>query len=212
MPNCPTTQGETVQIVLNWVLGTQEVKNVVHVRVPGGFQATPTIADSVTSAFDALVTSSLLRPFLAATTRTPFASLRDIRNPNGALVEGVLDGTLGTGVSDELPKQIAAVVTLRTAKAGRSFRGRAYLPGFDEAANDPTGHIIDACKTALNNFAAGFLPVFNHDGMQLVVWNRPVIDRRPGMGCAVLRPGSIENVTTAIVRDNRWDNQRRRNK
>lgn len=212
MPNCPTTQAETLEINLDWRLGAKTVKNVLHARIPGTFTPTSTIADSITTAMDSLVTSSGLRAFLASTTRLPFASLRDLRTPNNALIEGTVSPTLGTGVTDALPHQIAAVVTLRTAKAGRSFRGRTYLPGFDEAANDVNGAIGDTTRTALDAFAAGFLTVINHDSMQLVVWNRPVIDRAPGANCAVLRPGSIENVTSAIIRDNRWDSQRRRNR
>lgn len=45
----------------------------------------------------------------------------------------------GTEASDPLPPQTAYEISLRTAQAGRSYRGRKYVPFAGEGASDATG-------------------------------------------------------------------------
>lgn len=55
-------------------------------------------------------------------------------------------GTNATGTM--LPQEVAPVLTLRTAKRGRSYRGRVYLPAPVTTQVDATGNLVGACTTA----------------------------------------------------------------
>jgi len=57
-----------------------------------------------------------------------------------ATVTGAFSGTL-------VPDQVAMVVTFRTALAGRSHRGRAYIPGLPTAALDSSGYLWSVTNT-----------------------------------------------------------------
>lgn len=100
-----------------------------------------------------------------------------------------------TGISELLPLNVAACVTLRTAKAGASYRGRMYITGWGEgvstegvmAATATTGavEIVNAVKAALKDA-----------GLTMSVASRKL--------------GKSSQVTSVLSRDNRWDTQRRR--
>lgn len=57
----------------------------------------------------------------------------------------------GTGGSDTVTAQQAAIVSWKTAKRGRSFRGRTYLPPCSEGVID--GNFTAAYLTTLGDFA-----------------------------------------------------------
>lgn len=52
-------------------------------------------------------------------------------------VYSILEQGQGDVLGDPLPKQCAGVITRRTAKSGRKFQGRIYVPFPGEADNDP---------------------------------------------------------------------------
>lgn len=57
--------------------------------------------------------------------------------------------TVGTVVGDALPAEVALVVSLRTALANRSGRGRFYLPQPAGTILDPDGNVTAAAQTAI---------------------------------------------------------------
>lgn len=82
----------------------------------------------------------------------------------------------GSAITGEaLPPQCSAVLSWRTALAGRSFRGRSYLPGKGEA--EQIGGVWSSTQlSALNAIAAQFLAVFGPSGTDLN-WQFVVISR-----------------------------------
>ena len=60
------------------------------------------------------------------------ATGRDMRTSDGAVVTYNPADTPGQLTGTESPLNSAVIVTFRTAKRGRSFRGRNYLTGFTE--------------------------------------------------------------------------------
>jgi hypothetical protein len=60
-------------------------------------------------------------------------------DPVGPEFISAVDVTGANAGSQPLPAQVALVTTLRTAKRGRSFRGRIYAFGFTEATNQADG-------------------------------------------------------------------------
>jgi hypothetical protein len=59
----------------------------------------------------------------------------------------------GSITADMLPPQAAAVISWRTTKAGRAFRGRTYVPGLSEGAQN-NGTINGSHLNLMNALAA----------------------------------------------------------
>lgn len=104
-----------------------------------------------------------------------------------------LDNPPGTG-SIRLPDQVATVVSLRTGLAGRSFRGRMYLPlnGLSLDANaqlssSSIGLVADAAKDLVDDINAG--------GLEVVVMSATQ---------------TLTTPVTSIIVDSILDTQRRR--
>lgn len=108
----------------------------------------------------------------------------------------------GDEVADALPRQVAGVVSLRTAFAGRRFRGRAYIPFIAETMNGadatptPAGFLL---LTAIATYyGSPHTYTVGADSVSVI----PIIFHRT-------LPGTPTPVTGSIARD-RWGTQRRR--
>src|SRR5512138_3849544 len=125
IPNC-------VQVRLIWTLpNTKTVYNVLHGSVAGGFSATTAVADAVFTALKANAGWTSWKARVNSGVALFGLDLRDLRTPNMPIVASTTGSSAGTGAGTALPPGDAFVVTLRTANAGRAFRGRVYLPGLD---------------------------------------------------------------------------------
>jgi hypothetical protein len=78
--------------------------------------------------------------------------------PTTLEVFGTVGQGVGTVATPPLPRQLAGLITKRTAFAGRSFRGRFYVPFPGEADND----------TAASTPIAGYVTRLNTLGAQIV--------------------------------------------
>lgn len=119
--------------------------------------------------------------------------------------EAVSSGGGGMLTGDAGPNQVAAIITWRTALAGRAYRGRTYLPGIS------TGHLIDGqlnstYLSGLNGFIIAMMGAFGPSGsstnFQLVVISRWLNK--------VERPNPIGTQVTAGVPRSIPGTQRRR--
>lgn len=97
--------------------------------------------------------------------------------------------------SEGLPANVALVVTLRTAKRGRSYRGRIYECGYTEAANQSNGAPSSADVNKASGQWNALIAALVSTGITLVV--------------ASYLHSTADNVTNATA-DTRWDTQRRR--
>lgn len=209
MPGCQKhlVIPNTVQVILQWGNGTKFPRNVLHGTIGASTPVDVTMANSIMTAWNNLMGSSLLTAQLGLDQSTNSVILRDVRNPNLAEVSSNVAGVVGTATGDDLPHQIACVLTIRTAFAGRGFRGRAYLPCWTEDSNGASGQMSAAAKTAADAFAAGFIGVFTAGGVTLGVAKRPIFNPDD---CSITTPGVTNPATQVIVRNNLWDTQRRR--
>jgi len=110
-------------------------------------------------------------------------------------------GGAGTLAGDQLPTQVAGVVSTQTALAGRSFRGRLYFPPCGESDNQLTGVPSAAYKTAIGNIASsmiGPLTIASGGDSADITW--VVRSNRLNLETPVER---------VIIKDN-WGTQRRR--
>jgi len=107
----------------------------------------------------------------------------------------------GLADEDPLPKQTCGVITKRTASAGRSYRGRAYIPFPAESAN-----------SADTTPSAGYLA----DLFALAAQMEDVVVVGAGLNVANMVPviyhridGSTTDITDCETND-KWGTQRRR--
>src|SRR5690554_7730781 len=68
-----------------------------------------------------------------------------------------------------LPRGTALVVTKRTNRAGPSYRGRIYVPGFGEGSNEAGGRASSAAVAAALAFVEGLQDAASARGHTLAV-------------------------------------------
>lgn len=191
------------QMRLIWALGGQlYALNVLGVVNSGSVAITQALANTLGTAIKAAFTSSGHGGEVNDQVTLANVGIRDIRTANTAEfldTGGAVAGTAPTGL---LPPGVAFVVTLRTALAGRSFRGRVYLCGYDEGQNSAAG--VNAGVSTSVAFVVAIQSALVASSLNLGVIHRPTE--------APLAPtaGFITPVTSIVARDNVWDSQRRR--
>lgn len=193
------------QMRLIWALGGQlYALNVLGVVNSGSVAITQALTNTIGSAIKASFTSSAHLTNISTTVTLANVGLRDIRTANTAEYLDTGGAVAGTGASELLPPQTALVITLRTAQAGRSFRGRVYLPGFHEGGNTVGGVAAPAGIPYAVAFVAAIQSALQAQSLNLGVLSRPRV--------APLTPsaGFVTPVTSIVCRDAVWDTQRRR--
>lgn len=210
-------------LTLKWNQGLTNYVNVLGVSCPPNVIVNQTLANTVGAAVKSALTSSGLIAQLHTNTALNKVGIRDIRATN--LVEFIDSGgaLACTGTGDPLPLQVALVVTLRTAKAGQSFRGRVFLAGYTEAVNDTSHNAVAAAGTASVAFIVAVQNALKASGMDLGVLSRPAekktitteIVHSDGTTSTEVsstgpRAGSIQSVIAVELRNSTWDTQRRR--
>lgn len=195
---------DTIRVRLQWAWqGVPAALNILHYRVPFGITVNQGLADQLGPAIAADHAGSGLPAQQAAGWALDAVGVRDLREANQAEFVAQIDSP-GTDTAEPLPPSNALVVTLRTALAGRSFRGRIYLPGWSEGANVSPGRATPAAVTAATNFVAAIRELTVGANTLTLAVARQFSNNAP------IEPGTSQPVTAAVVRDNTWDNQRRR--
>jgi hypothetical protein len=208
----PKVIPNAAEIVLYWAQGSGKLAhNVLVGRYSGTFAGTTGQANGILTGLNSGAQWSALAAFLATSTGLSAVSIRDLNQPNQPIIMSTAGGAAGTSVSTELPNEVAAVVTTRTAFTGPANRGRLYVPGFASNAIG-TGNVIAAATvTALNNWASIIAGVLSAQGY---IWSIGHQARQAYTGSSgTEHPARIAGtvpITTVAVRDNHWDSQRRR--
>lgn len=210
-------------IRLIWSINGELAFNVQGLLIPPGIAVNQALADTVGAGVKNAF-GTQLAPQLATTTRLEKVGLRDFRQPNQAEFRDIGAAVPGSAVGDSLPNSTAMCLTVRTALAGRSFRGRFYLGGFVEAANGPDGRAVAGAVSAALAFASGMNSAINAGGMNWAVISRPAeaavitkttTDAAGNKTEDVLytikqKAGSVTAAIAFESRDVRWETQRRR--
>jgi hypothetical protein len=79
--------------------------------------------------------------------------------------ETLSSGNVGTNLGTTIPSQCAALVSWKTALAGRSYRGRTYIPA--QMSNDwgGIGDIQSSFRVKIQTFVTTMLTVFGPSGI-----------------------------------------------
>lgn len=205
IPNC-------VAVELRWTLSNgKTAKNVLHARVASGFAVTPTVAEALRAAISGSAAYTAWKAHLHTSCAFASVGLRDLRSANQPIEESTGAANPGTGAVDPLPPEVALVATLRTALAGRSFRGRVYLCGFDAGALTATGNATAGTVTDGTNFMSEVASALTAEGMTLCIAQPArAAYTSPNGTVHAARPAATADVTSQLVRDGIFDSQRRR--
>lgn len=213
----------TVEVRLLWAFNGQGAINVLHATAPAGTAVNQALANALGTPIKAAFTSNLA-PLMTAGNSLVRVGVRDLRVAAGAEFLDVGALVTGSGVGDNLPQYVALCVTLRTASAGKSFRGRIYYGGFNEAQNDTNGNALAAVSTAVVAFTTAVQAAMTANQLTFAVASRPAerytvvrtTFHNDGSTTAKTitqgpaRPGGSTPVTSIAVRSARWETQRRR--
>lgn len=192
------------QVIVEQQLRGEYVLNILHYELSGGWTAVDlaALADQIKTNWKH---ASGLASRQSNQVSIGRVLARDLSVQAGAeVISTVADGT-GSSATAALENSLAAVVTLGTGIAGRSYRGRTYLGGLHSgqlvSTSDPNHlNALDAAAIAAaaeytftNGLAAGVSHV--------------VLSRQNNN---VLRPNGIGTEVASYTVNTRLDNQRRR--
>jgi hypothetical protein len=197
--------------------------NVLGSHITGAVTFNQALADALGSAIKGAFTTNLAT-HMGANTSLVRVGIRDARGPSFPEFRDVAAPVLGTAVGDNLPGQVAACFTLRTAGSGKSFRGRCFLSGWAESESGAGGAQAATVGTAGIAFLTAVDNALKSSGMELGVMTRPqdqvVITETTthSDGSTTVRTlsrqtkkdGSVKKVTIIENRTNLWETQRKR--
>lgn len=175
--------------------------NVLTYRVTNSV-GTGSTNDAIAAAFDALF-APLYKPILSANVEYLGIRARRIHpTPPDAPVQSTTGRGPGAVVGDTMSRQTCGLLTKRTAKAGRKYRGRVYLPFPSEVENTSEGipsvnyiNLISALAVAMMQEVSPPPVGGNQSTLSQIVWHETT--------------ATWDYVTAMTVRT-RWATQRRR--
>lgn len=190
----------TIQCDIVYILHGSRVENVVNVQVPGGVDAA--VLQDTANEVGGWVLSTLL-PLLSNNVQFLMVEAKNLSILSGGVAVYNAPSSSFGGVGDgSAPNNVSYCISLRTARSGRSYRGRFYVAGVPK--NKLTGDTVEANWTsdllaALN----GLISLLAALDKLLVVVSR--IQDHIVLGVAVATPVETASVTDFVV-----DSQRRR--
>jgi hypothetical protein len=126
--------------------------NILGVLMDPGFAVDQTMADNIGNAIAGAFNTSTWKTRVANSYSLDSIFVRDLRIDNLPELAAAITPVFGTNTGDEYAFHSAGVVTLRTALAGKSFRGRTYYGGVTETFVDG-GTMLGTAYADLVTFA-----------------------------------------------------------
>lgn len=198
-------------LTLQWSGETRTWRNVIGLVGTGALPVIDqALADALFTGISTAAGFVNLMALLAPTVVFERIAIRDIHAPN--LNEFTSQGTplSGGGTGDPLPLNVAAVVTVRTALAGKSFRGRTYFSGFTETQNDTQGRQSAAVNTAIVGAMTSINSILAGHSLTVAVLSRPADAHTVPAKTTPARVGQATAVSSFVARNSKWESQRRR--
>lgn len=200
------------QVKLKWSIAGTPMLTVLGASGTNTVAVTQTLANTIGAGIKSAFTSSGYAGCVGVSAAITKVSVRDVKGANQPEYEDTGAAVLGTNAdADFLPKNVALVLTYKTILAGKSYRGRSYLPGLMEADNEGAGTIDAACETAAIAFITSVEAVLSGSGLTHAVLS-PALPSRTTAAGETLPPKAAfaTNVTSVSSRSNIPGSQRRR--
>lgn len=145
--------GDTYEVRIICTLGDQTSINVRHYSVTA--KAGTGATDNAIGADMSLHFAASYKDLMANNASFRGVGIRRI-SPLPVGLELLAGGNTGPGTAgaDALPRQCSGILSLRTALAGRSFRGRTYVPFPSKNDNDTAGVPTAGYSVRLGTLAA----------------------------------------------------------
>lgn len=198
MPFVPVPNTAFVSIRYNW--DGQNVENGIYVSAALGGEM-PELSAIATVVHDSLV--DVLLPIQASTLILREIFVRDLTTATSGQFTLPGDPTdIGGSASPSQPNNVSLSISFRTAKTGRSFRGRNFVLGLTEGAVTNSGVGLGTVASYVDAYN-GFRTAINAiNGVWVVVSKKSGgVDRTEGLATPVI---------TALVVNSVVDSQRRR--
>jgi len=191
----------TYSITITWALsGTDWAINQLHALLPSADSVDAALAAAWATDIEAAHVNSGLAALQPTSVSLSRVDVRDLREPALPAYSAPMTSA-GTAEEELLPRGTALVVTKRTNRAGPSYRGRIYVPGFGEGSNEAGGRASSAAIAAALAFVEGLQDAASARGHTLAV-------------ASLVKAGqfdpSANPITSLEVRDNIWDGIRGR--
>lgn len=210
----PYTIPLCVAVAVRWqTTNGKVVRNILHGSIAGGFANSTAIAQAVFAAVLASASWTAWRPYLYSANLLAGIDIRDMRIITNPFFVSTGGAVAGTGAAAEVPAGVALCVTLKTALAGRGYRGRVYLPGLDTSAvTAATGAIVPAANTAAVNFVTAIQTALAASGITLAIAEPPRLAYTSLItGVAIpARAAAVTPVASITTRSTTFRSQRRR--
>ena len=191
----------TYSITITWALsGTDWAVNALHALIPSADSVDAALAAAWATDIEAAHVDSGLAALQPTAVSLSRVDVRDLREPALPAYSAPMTSA-GTSEAELLPRGTALVVTKRTNRAGPSYRGRIYIPGFSEDANEAGGRASSAAVAAATAFVEALQDAASARGHTLAV-------------ASLYKQGqfdpSANPITQVEVRDAIWDGIRGR--
>lgn len=211
------------EVTLYWSLNGALAMNRLGAQITGNPIFAQALADSLGSAIKATFTADLGGQFTSQT-QLVRVGIRDLRADNLHEFRDVNAAAAGTAIGDALPGNVAMCITLRTATAGKSGRGRVFLSGWSEAANGAAGSANTTAQSQGVLFIQHLDINFQSAGLKLGVLTRPqeevIITKTTNhadntttvrtLSHQTAKPGAVKPVNFIESRNLGWESQRKR--
>lgn len=150
----PINAGDDLEVVFYCQSGPQVSLNVSHwvVSTAVGAPTMEAVALLLGTAFAPLYKACMS----SNATYNGVGVKRIIANPTDPVFDSTGNG-VGDSVADIIPNQVAGLISFRSGLAGRSNRGRKYVPFPSEEQNTSNGKPTNDYLTALEALADGYL-------------------------------------------------------
>lgn len=195
MPPSPA-YSETVRATVLFTLPNTDIaENVLHFSVGAGAVVDDAfatdLADQIFNAYTAELPGVQTNQMTLAR-----ITIQDLRSTPYPTFPRPYAGA-GSENSTPMPMQMSIVMSLHTTHAGRSGRGRVYLPGFCESSNVGLGVILASTVETVIDLGEALATISSANAEDV---GFGVLSRKNGVTYAV----------TTVTADDRWDVQRRR--
>jgi hypothetical protein len=223
MPAPPLVVPNAVQVrLVSGVAGANAI-NVLHGRKTSGAVVNQALANTLGAAIKSAFTANL-GTYASTGAGLLKVGVRDLTSANQAEYLDAGAAVLGTDAGDQLPPSTCLCVSLGTALAGKSFRGRVYVGGFTETNNAFGGIAGAQLEAAVVAYIAAVQAAMRTSGLELCVLSRPAYayqdtrtwqlpeggERIEVLGNGKARAGGTSDVTNIKSRSAAWETMRSR--